>query len=448
MTTIQPTTAWPDKLAKFLGFGLIGGVILPLGIALLSKLFATRQVLLVSLGCFCLIVCLLTIFNCASKIVRFIFLGLAVHALLGYVAAEPSSLSIWIGSSARSFYARSFLVISVGLLVAAMGFASIEPGTLSFPSLNEDRLMKILRRATLLTSVLMFLIYWKMAMLPWQLDLLDIGGTRYIGGLNEWIINRCKDLLTLSAPVLALYGRREKLLSLLALVTLILPLQRAPIFAALIVLTLALVIHSGKVRPLVIFLALATMLYGSTQIFYLGILKQDFENDVALSTVASGLPEVRDLGWVISLNNDEHYWGATLIQPVLPIPSFVFPWVQEHSLRNITTKLIGFERNDIGGLRLTLAGEGYLNFDYFGVIALCWLWGAGMRWIDFAIKAATSSKLNSFFVALVLSWMAFWIYLAGSQAGGVIKTGLIISSVLIYMSRQSRTLDVARVSIA
>ena len=132
------------------------------------------------------------------------------------------------------------------------------------------------------------------------------------------------------------------------------------------------------------------------------------------------------------------HWGATLVQAVLPIPSIISPWIQEHSLRALTTKMIGFDWEDMGGLRLTLAGEGYLNFGIAGTMVLGALWGWGMRKVSGVVKAAGDSGaiFDAYFAALVVAWMGFWLHLGGSQASGVIRSSIILLAAMFYLCRR------------
>src|SRR5207249_4239306 len=121
----------------------------------------------------------------------------------------------------------------------------------------------------------------------------------------------------------------------------------------------------------------------------------------------SALPEIRDLGWMFQLTHGDRWWGSTFVQPVLPLPSFAVPWVEEHSLRTVTTKLIGLDRESTGGLRLTLAGESFLNFGTLGVLAICFCWGLAVRWLNSGIRSLSTSRLHTYLLSLALSWIAF-----------------------------------------
>jgi hypothetical protein len=99
--------------------------------------------------------------------------------------------------------------------------------------------------------------------------------------------------------------------------------------------------------------------------------------------------------------------------------------------------MIGFDWEDMGGLRLTLAGEGYLNFGMVGTLVLCALWGWGMRKVSDIIQAAgkSSNVVHAYFAALLVSWLAFWLYLGGSQASGVVRSSALLLAGMLWICR-------------
>jgi len=337
-------------------------------------------------------------------------------------------------------YASAFFVVSFGLMVAGFGFSIGREWNLKLPLFDEERFRRICGRLALFGAVGMFVVYYRLDALPWQIDILRIGSTRYVTGTTEWVINRFMDLLTITVPILFLFGKREKLYGIIGLAGLLLPFRRANIMAVFLLVVICWSIRRNRFKPLIACIALAVVLYASSQLFYFGMLGKPLDSHESIAAMGSALPEVRDLGWMFQLTHGDRWWGTTLVQPVLPLPSFLIPWVQEHSLRTISTNLIGIDRESTGGLRLTLAGESFLNFGFLGVFVICFVWGLAMRWIDSAIRTvSTESRLDVYLVSLALSWIAFWIYLAGSQASGIIKAGIIICAILLFISRNRRS---------
>jgi len=168
------------------------------------------------------------------------------------------------------------------------------------------------------------------------------------------------------------------------------------------------------------------------------LLDQESDYHEVLTAAGSALPEVRDLGWMMSIN-DEKWYGMTFLQAVLPIPSFVSEFSHEHSLRQITTRAIGLDvEGQTGGLRLTLAGESYFNFGYFGVAVVGFLFGLACAVLDAAVAQLknTDGIAGIYLSALLFSWLCFWLYLAGTQAAATIKIGLILMIFVLFFSRQ------------
>jgi hypothetical protein len=290
-------------------------------------------------------------------------------------------------------------------------------------------------------TVAIFYFYDRNNLLPWQVDILSMGVLRYqISGLDEWLINRSSDVLMLTVPLLFLFKGTGKLFALFGLLGLATTFARAPILAVILVVMLSKVIRTGKLWKLGLTLGAVLAVYAASQLFYAGLLRGDFAPQGAYLSMASSLPEVRDLGWLLWLNGTNWHWGSTLIQPLVPIPSFVSPWIQQHDLRSLTSQMIGYDWEEMGGLRITLAGEGYLNFGMVGAMAFGALWGWGMRKVSGVVRAAGESRsiVHAYFAALLVSWMAFWIHLGGSQASGVVRSGVLLVAGMFYLCRQRR----------
>jgi hypothetical protein len=363
---------------------------------------------------------------------------LAIHAIVGFAVAKSSAPAIVSGTLDDRTFALSFAIVASGLLAASFAFRLSRPSKCWSPKVNLEKLITISKVMTIAAVVVIFWFYRKNHLLPWDVDILKIGELRYgIAGLDEWLINRSTDVLTLTIPLLFLFGGWSRIVSLIGFVGLAITFKRAPILAVILVAVLASVLRSGRQAILIVVLGAILCIYATSQIFYFGLLSGDFASDEAYLSVASGLPEVRDLGWLLWLNKSQLQWGTTFVQPILPIPSFMSPWIQQHSLRAFSSKMIGYDWEEMGGLRITLAGEGYLNFGPIGALALGGIWGWGMRKVSgFSSHAARSgSVIDAYLAALLVSWMAFWIYLGGSQASGSVRTASGIMLLSLYASR-------------
>src|SRR5262249_50438713 len=101
----------------------------------------------------------------------------------------------------------------------------------------------------------------------------------------------------------------------------------------------------------------------------------------------------------------------------------------KHSLRAISTRLIGVDQTgQSGGLRLTLMGEGYINFGYLGTILASFLWGCGVAWCEerLHVVEGTQSEFANYVSVMWFVWLCFLIYLAGTQAAAFVKMGTLL----------------------
>jgi len=376
--------------------------------------------------------------NASTGVLRLVFMLLAVHAIVGFAVAQSSAPAIVSGTLDDRTFSVSFAIVASGLLAASFAFHLSRPSKGWSPRVDSEKLIRISKVMTVAAVAAILWFYRKNHLLPWDVDILKIGELRYgLAGSDEWLINRSTDVLTLTIPLLFLFGGWSRVFSLVGFAGLAITFKRAPILAVVLVAVLANVLRSGRQAILVLVLGTLLCLYAASQIFYFGLLDGDIAPDDAYLSVASGLPEVRDLGWMLWLNKSQLHWGTTFVQPILPIPSFMSPWIQQHSLRALSSKMIGYDWEEMGGLRITLAGEGYLNFGPIGALVLGGIWGWGMRKVSgFSSHAVRSgSVIDAYLAALLVSWMAFWIYLGGSQASGSVRTASGILFLSLYASR-------------
>jgi hypothetical protein len=317
-------------------------------------------------------------------------------------------------------------------------------------SVDEQVLVRWATRLCMLGGFLVIFTYARLGMLPFLAD--NLGVARYFTASvsetykrDEWIVNRGLDLLMYSVPIIFCFGfwnrkKKYQVLAVLGFVTLLLPLRRSMLIS---LACMFLIMNSIRTQVLakkyVAAILLLVVAYGASQMLFLtGILGQDsFDMKVAAAGVGSALPEVRDLGWVMSLAHEDKYWGATLVQAFVPVPSFLSDFSQKNSLRNVTTSLIGLDNEETtGGLRLTLAGEGYLNFGYAGASILCGILGYALANLNRIFLRPPAGLYRVYLLAQIFTWLCFWVYLAGTQAAATIKIGLLNIAFLTFVSHR------------
>lgn len=394
----------------------------------------------------------------SAKTVIALFIAVAsCHAMMGYAMAGPTSIAIWIGTGADRVYATAFLVVSSGLLATAVGYALAIPlpktsmcAAIRRFHADDSRLIQAARLIAVAGTVLMFAVYAAVGIVPFLVE--SFARARYLSGagdeyvLFEWLAARALDLLTFGVPLVLLSAlwRRRKLdwaISALAIVALLLPLRRANLLTAVFLVLIVGALHAGKLsyRRIAVVGALVTA-YGLSQLLFVSFNSLDqLDVDRAVVIAAGALPEIRDLGWTIELLGNERLFGQTFVQALVPIPSFLSDFSQTSSLRAITSRMIGLDmQRQTGGLRLTLAGEAYLNFDLFGPVLVGALFGLLCATVEVAFLELRSRRaLWAYFsAALFFVWTCFWLYLGGTQSAATIKIGSILLVASLWWARR------------
>jgi hypothetical protein len=123
---------------------------------------------------------------------------------------------------------------------------------------------------------------------------------------------------------------------------------------------------------------------------------------------------------------------------LIPFPSIASDWSSSHSLRAISTKLVGMdETRQTGGLRLTVFGEGYINFGYFGAIAAGFVWGVMVGWCEKLLQGTGKGQtdFSNYAAVMCFVWICFLVYLAGTQAAATVKAGCLLVLGVAWASR-------------
>jgi hypothetical protein len=385
-----------------------------------------------------------------AKTLCVLFFTLAtVHVFSGFLLAGLTTAHTSIRSNADVYYANALLIDSVGLLAAALGYAwklQWRGIALQRPLsvlVNSDASENLFRWLLLAGTALMFVVYWRLGFIDYLRVPAKWPFLRYItsdiaGGSarDEWFANRAMDFLTVALPFLVYrVVKRPRVLAILFVVVgyaaLLLPLRRANLIGVLFASLILIGIRRGEVYSLTRrwILILASLYVFSQCLFLFSVFSSDLDAEEVLSVSSTALPEVRDLAWTLNRLEGERLNGATFAQALVPLPSIASDWSANHSLRAVTTRLIGIDRTgESGGLRLTLMGEGYINFGYLGAIAASFLWGCGVACCEqlfVAVRKVRSEFLN-YVAVMCFVWTCFLLYLAGTQAAAAIKMGALL----------------------
>jgi len=382
-----------------------------------------------------------------------------VHIVFGYTLADLTTEHTSIRSNPETIYATAMLINCIGLFAGAVGYAwKLNYGGSStirgFPlAINIDLAERLFRIILLIGSGLMFFVYWKLGAAEYLSEPAKWPVMRYItsdilsgSAKEEWLVNRAMDLLTVSLPFV-LFGawKRPRILrilpALIGCAALLLPLRRANLLAVALAVLILVGIERSNVYQLTrkVLVCVAIIYIVSQCIFLIGIIAMDVSPRQVVMISSTALPEVRDLAWTLSLLHGESLNGTTFAQALIPLPSIASDWSSSHSLRAISTKLIGLdETSETGGLRLTIIGEGYINFGYVGAIAVGFLWGLAVGWCELVIQATGKNKpgFMNYGAALCFVWICFLVYLAGTQAAASIKVGAMVVLGVAWVSRE------------
>ena len=406
-----------------------------------------------------------------AKLLCLLFFALAaLHVFGGFLLAGLTTIHTSIRSNEDVYYANSLMINSVGLLAAALGYAwnlnRRRASTLSHSSffllVNPAVAEMFFRLFVVCGATLMFYVYYRLGFLdyltvPAKWPFLRYITSDLVGGSarDEWFANRAMDLLTVSLPFLVyrIAKNHQTRLVNIFLVTigysaLLLPLRRANLlgvlFASLIIVGIG---RRDVFRLTLRWVVIIGCFYVLSQcLFLIGVLATNFNTKAVLTVSSTALPEVRDLAWTLNCLDGRQLNGVTFVQALVPLPSIASDWSAKHSLRAISTELIGVDQTgESGGLRLTLMGEGFINFGYLGTIAVSFLWGFGVAWCERLLHSvqAVPSEFMNYVAVMCFIWLCFLLYLAGTQAAASVKMGAILLLGVAWVS-QCRPRDSVR----
>jgi hypothetical protein len=406
-----------------------------------------------------------------SKTVCVLFFWLAAaHIFFGFLMADLTTEHISVRSNAEVFYANAMLIDSIGVFAGALGYRwKLDGGGRGLPRIipilvDVDLAEKLLKILLLCGAVLMFVVYWRLDFMQYLSQPAKWPFLRYItsdiaGGtaLDEWLANRAMDLLTVSLPfVIFRVSKRHRFVSTVLVVigclAILLPLRRANLLELLFASVLLIGIGRKDMYRLTrrVILTGALVYFTSQCIFLLGAFSYGLDPGDVLAVSSTGLPEVRDLAWTLSLLKGDTLNGVTFLQAIVPLPSIASDWSSTHSLRAISTKLIGAGQTaQTGGLRLTIMGEAYVNFGYVGVMLICFLWGCGVAWCDrlFQTVQEIKSIFASYISVMCFVWICFMAYLAGTAAAAPIKMGALLLLGVAWASKYRPRIPYSQVEL-
>lgn len=396
------------------------------------------------------VLCLASLCWKRSLLAAFFFLA-ALHCLIGYLVASRGEGAIyWLGTGHDIWFGQAAFAIALGLFAMATAYRFANPSKptwLNSLAIDESRLRNVTRASVLIAACLMFYLYAGFSVVDLAMQNLgEIGKLRYLGSetaTDAYLVIRVSDALVCTLPLLWIMRQKrlDYFIYSVGLVALLLPLRRAAILSVLLI---PLLIQSKPInyRKLGITLLILFVIFALSQVALLSFTEND-----AYSSLASALSEVRDLGWVMELMHGTYLKGATLIQPFDPLPGLIDNWKNTHSMVYYTANLLNVdpESRSFGGLRLTLAGEAFMNFWFWGPVVCGFLLGLAAAWSERALKNSGLLPIRYLSVTAMV-WVCLWLYMGGTQAVATLKFELVVLSAVYFLARK-RSVPVAVASL-
>ena len=375
------------------------------------------------------------------SLIAVFFLFAALHCVAGYVLSFRGEESIyWLATGQGLWFAKAAFAIALGLFAMATAYRCSNHGQPTWINrlvIDEDRLLKVSRLAVIAAAAAMFYLYSRFSIIDLALqNLTEIGKLRYLGSesaSDAYFVVRLSDVLVFTLPLFWLIRRTkwDTLLCFVGFVALLLPLRRAALFS---VLFTALLVQARTIgyRKLVILLLVFIVIFGASQVALLS-----FTGNDASTSLASALSEVRDLGWAMELIHGNYFNGVTLIQPFDPFPGLIDSWKHTHSIAYITAELLNVdpESRSFGGLRITLAGEAFLNLWFFGPVIFGYMLGLCAAWARRSMQNATTMPIR-YLSVMSFIWICLWLYIAGTQAVATLKFGVLVLFMVYFIARK------------
>ena len=394
-----------------------------------------------------------------SKLITIFFWLAAAHAIFGYWAAGPSADRIWIGSNSEEMFRRALFIIGATLLVAAFTYDVC----VCFPprkipnfclrlEVSEQKLILMGRVFLLLGFSLAVYVSLAVGFMP-LLQSSPAVARYFSSDLTakyrefEWVLNLGLDMLTCSVPLIlfSAWDRRNKtdwVLGLAGFSVVLISLRRASLASVVVVLLLLVGFIKGRFpRRYLTYALLPVVAYFGSQLVFMDALGDTADSQTVISASVSGLPEVRDLGWVMSLVGETRLNGATYAT-LIPLLGRVTEFKEQNSLTEVTSRLIGLDGMGVtGGLRITAGGEGFLNFGVLGCLVIGVMFSADfVPFLSHLNEVLLKERdvASSYLAALLFVWLCFWFYLGGTEATGPVRDGLLFVFVMFYVARVKR----------
>jgi oligosaccharide repeat unit polymerase len=384
-------------------------------------------------------------------------LGALVHMTFSYLTYALFIDDLWgVSSNVGDYIYQALVICVVGFFAMVAGLNWYQwrhrlsgrkrpPGAvpMMIPHGIDEAILRRSYMVALLATVMAAYVYWKVGFLP--LFTSDPNAVRYFDDTvsstyqaDYSIFRRSVTLFSVMLPFYwTMWKERRNLLSLcccvVGLIVLVGSAQRIQIFIPVLTL-LVMRFARGELRWKYI---LATFAVGTTFIVFtqsLFLQKYTITELGILGGLASVFSEIRDLGWVLAKSGTELLYGKTYLAALIPIPKSIVPYKQLYGLTEVTKSVIGMADVDsFAGLRIMAFGEAFINFGYWGVVALGFLIGRLVGLMSIRLEDlgySSQDALSLYPVAILWTEFAVKAYFGGSMALMDVILALIILAFL------------------
>jgi hypothetical protein len=318
----------------------------------------------------------------------------------------------------------------------------------AIPSPSGEGALRRSYLIALIASGMAAYVFWKIGFLP--LFSKDPNAVRYFDSyvsnsyqMDYSIFRRSVTLFSMMLPFYWLnWKERRSFLSLfccgVGLIVLVGSVQRSQILLAVsTVLVIRYVCGQLQWKHVLGTATLGTIFIVITQ----SILQQ--QKFALLGGLASVFSEVRDLGWLLARSGADLLYGRTYLADMIPLPKSLVPFKQLYGFTEVTKSAIGMADVDsFAGLRVMAFGEAFINFWYWGVVAIGFflgrlLWSLSTRLEALGRNKSKDAALSVYPFALLWTQFAAKVYFGGSM--GVMDIVLsIVILVFLYGPAQLR----------
>jgi oligosaccharide repeat unit polymerase len=373
------------------------------------------------------------------KLSAMFLLGALIHMGFSYLTYALFLDDLWgVSSSVGDYIYQALVICVVGFFAMVVGLGSYQlrasllasREAVATPHTTEETILRRGYLIALLATVMAGYVYLRVGFLP--LFTSDPNAVRYFDDTvsstyqaDYSLFRRSVTLFSIMLPFYwTIWKERRNFLSLcccgVGLIVVVGSAQRIQIFIPVLTV-LVMRFARGELRWKYI---LGTLAAGITFIVFtqsLFLHKYTVAELGILGGLASVFSEIRDLGWVLARSGTELLYGKTYLAAMIPIPKSIMSYKQVYGLTEVTKSVIGMADVDsFAGLRIMAFGEAFINFGYWGVIALGFFIGRLVGWMSVRVEvlggADNEDTLSVYPFAVLWTQFAVKIYFAGSMA--------------------------------